>query len=164
MGLLDLLNDITSGNAAPDQHFEQIAQSAPKEALGQGIADALRSDQTPSIGQMVGNMFGQSKPQQQAGVLNQILATVGPAVLAGLAGGVLGNVLSPGTTQVTPEQASQVSPQQVQDIVNHAERAHPGLADALGRFYAEHAGLVRTLGTAALTIALAKMRQRMAER
>lgn len=164
MGLLDLLNSIISGNAAPEQHFDQIAQNVPKDTLSEGIADALRSDQTPSIGQMVASMFDRSNPQQQAGVLNQILATVGPSVLSGLAGGALGNVLASGATRITPEQASQIPASQVQDVVNRAEQAHPGIADALGRFYAEHSSLVKTLGTAALTIALAKMKQRMSER
>jgi hypothetical protein len=164
MGLLDLLSSITAGDAAPEQHFDKIAQQAPRDTLSEGIADALRSDQTPSIGQMVASMFGHSNPQQQAGVLNQILATVGPSVLSGLAGGALGKVLASGATHITPEQASQIPPSQVQDVVNRAEQAHPGIADALGRFYAEHAGLVKTLGTAALTIALAKMKQRMSER
>jgi hypothetical protein len=116
------------------------------------------------MGQMVAQMFGQSSAQQQAGVLNQILASVGPAVLSGLAGGALGNVLSSGRTQVTPEEASRVSPNEVQDVVNRAEREQPGIADALGRFYAEHSGLVKTLGTAALTVALAKMKQRISQR
>jgi hypothetical protein len=164
MGLLDLLNDIASGKAAPDQHFDRVAEHAPKDALSEGIADAFRSNDTPSMGQMVAQMFGQSSAQQQAGVLNQILASVGPAVLSGLAGGALGNVLSSGRTQVTPEEASRVSPNEVQDVVNRAEREQPGIADALGRFYAEHSGLVKTLGTAALTVALAKMKQRMSQR
>jgi hypothetical protein len=164
MGLLDLLNQVTSGGAAPEQHIDQIAQQAPTDALGRGLADAFRSDQTPSIGEMVARMFSQSNPQQQAGMLNQVLATVGPAVLSGMAGGALARALPPGSTQVTPQQASQLTPGEVQDIVNRAEQQHPGIADALGQFYAQHSGLIKTLGTAALTVALARLRQHVAER
>jgi hypothetical protein len=164
MGLLDLLNDVTNGNATPDQHFDHIADHAPRDALSEGIADAFRSNDTPSMGQMVAQMFGQSSAQQQAGVLNQILASVGPAVLSGLAGGALGNALASGKTHVTPDEAARVSPGEVQDVVNRAGQQQPGIADALGRFYAEHSGLVKTLGTAALTIALAKVKQRMSQR
>lgn len=46
--------------------------------LGQGIADALRSDKTPALGQMVSEMFAKADPQQQAAMLNQILASVNP--------------------------------------------------------------------------------------
>ncbi len=162
MGLMDLLNQATSAGAAPDQHFDQVAQAAPPDVLGQGIAEAFRSDRTPDMGQMVGQLFGRSNGAQQAGVLNQLLASVGPAILSGAAGGVLGRLLHPGTQQITPEQASQVSPQQVQEIVTHADQNQPGVADDLGRFYAQHSGLIKTLGSAALVVALAKMKNHMA--
>ena len=139
----------------------QVAKSASPDLLGHGVAEAFRSDQTPEIGQMVGQLFGQSNSAQQAGLLNQILASVGPAVLASAAGGALGKILAPGATQVTPDQASKLSPGQVQDIVTHANQTQPGLADQLGQFYAQHSSLVKTLGGAALVIALAKMRERL---
>jgi hypothetical protein len=161
---MDLLNQITSGQAAPEQHFDQVARAAPQDTLSQGLAEAFRSDQTPDIGQMVGQLFGHSNSSQQAGVLNQLIAAVGPAVLAGAAGGALGKVMSPGATQVTPDQASKLSPGQVQDIVAHAEQNQPGIADDLGRFYAQHSGLIKTLGSAALVVALAKMKDHMTSR
>jgi hypothetical protein len=131
--------------------------------MGQGIADALRSDQTPELGQMVSDMFTRANPQQQAGMLNQILGSVNPGVLGSL-GGVLGGLASQaggGHVQITPQQASEISPQQVQDLANHAEKQSPGIFDKLGDFYAQHPDLVKTLGSAALTIALAKMANRM---
>ena len=64
-------------------------------------------------------------------------------------------------TQVTPEQASQMSPSAVQDLANHAEKHDASIFDKLGSFYAQHPQLVKTLGSAALTIALAKMADRM---
>jgi hypothetical protein len=131
--------------------------------MGHGIADALRSDQTPELGQMVSDMFTRANPQQQAGMLNQILGSVNPGVLGSL-GGVLGGLASQvggGHVQITPQQASEISPQQVQDLANHAEKQSPGIFDKLGDFYAQHPDLVKTLGSAALTIALAKMANRM---
>ncbi|MBK8335149.1 MAG: hypothetical protein IPL03_00555 [Sterolibacteriaceae bacterium] len=161
MILMDILTQVVAGAAAPEQHFDQVAKSASPDLLGHGVAEAFRSDQTPEIGQMVGQLFGQSNSAQQAGLLNQILASVGPAVLASAAGGALGKILAPGATQVTPDQASKLSPGQVQDIVTHANQTQPGLADQLGQFYAQHSSLVKTLGGAALVIALAKMRERL---
>ena len=97
-------------------------------------------------------------------MLNQILGSLGPGVLSSLSGGALGGLagaLGGARPQVTPEQASQISPQQVQDLANHAEKTSPDIFDKLGSFYAEHPQLVKTLGSAALTIALAKMANRM---
>jgi len=162
MGLLDILSQVVGGKGSPEQHFDQVAQQAPPEVLASGLASAFRSDQTPAIGQMVGQMFANSNPQQQAGMLNQILAALGPAAAGGLAGGALGNVMSPGSSQVTAEQAAQLSPQQVQEVVDHAHQANPAIADQLAGFYAQHSGLIKTLGGAALAIALAKMKDHVA--
>jgi hypothetical protein len=164
MGLLDTLSQMVSGGNVSDQHFDQVAQNAPPGALGSAIAGAFRSDQTPPIGDMVGKMFQNSNGQQQAGLLNQILATLGPAAAAALAGGALGRIMQPGATQVTPDQASQLTPDQVRDVVNHAHETNPGIADQLGSFYAQHSGLVKTLGGAALLIAMTKMKDHLAQR
>lgn len=162
MGLLDILTQMVGGNS--EQQFDQVAQNAPPEVLANGLADTFRSDQTPPIGQMVGQLFGNSNDQQQAGMLNQILALLGPAAAGGLAGGVLGKVMSPGDNQITPEQAAQLSPQQVQEVVDQAHQANPAIADQLAGFYAQHSGLIKTLGGAALAIALAKMKDHVAEK
>jgi hypothetical protein len=151
------------GGANPEHHFDQIAQNAPTDVMSQAVADAFRSDKTPPYQQMVGELFGRSNPTQQAGLLNQLIAAVGPALLSGAAGGALGKVLAPGATQVTPEQASQLDPSQVEQIVAHARQVEPGIADQLGEFYAQHSGLIKTLGGAVLAIALAKMKDRMSQ-
>ena len=95
--------------------------------------------------------------------MNQILSSLGPGALSSLGAGALGGLAGAlgGGTQITPQQASQLSPQQVQDIANHAEQANPSIFDKLGNFYAQHPQLVKTLGSAAMTIALAKMANRM---
>jgi hypothetical protein len=61
---------------------------------------------------------------------------------------------------VTPEQAGAVTPDQVQQAVTHAEQQNPSIVERVSDFYAQHPALVQTLGSAALTIALAKMAQR----
>lgn len=158
------LNPSAAPSADASAHFDQVAQHASPEVMGQGISDALRSDQTPPLGQMVSSIFSNANPQQQAGMLNQILSSLGPGALSSLGGGALGGLagaLGGTRPQITPEQASQLSPQQVQDLANHAEKTSPDIFDKLGSFYAEHPQLVKTLGSAALTIALAKMANRM---
>jgi hypothetical protein len=169
MGLMDILQQYTNTTVAPNpnvahEHFDEVSRTAPPEILGQGVADAFRADNTPPFGEMVGQMFGQSNPQQQAGVLNQLLRSIGPGVLAALGGGILGRMSAPSNAevpQVTPEQASQVTPGQVQEIATRAEQHDPSVLDKIGGFYAEHPQLVKTLGTAALAIALAGVANRM---
>ena len=158
MGLMDIVNQALGSGNVSAQQFDQVAQAVPSSVLASGLANAFRSDQTPPIGQMVGQLFGNSNGQQQAGMLNQILSSLGPAAAGGLAGGVLGSVMTPGSTQITPAQASQLSPQQVQAVVDHAHETNPGIADQLAAFYAQHSGLIKTLGGAALAIAMAKMK------
>ena len=158
MGLSDLLQQLTGIGGNPADHFDRVAQQASPDELGRGVAAAMRSDDTPSFSSMIGQTFGQASPTQQAGLLNQILASVGPAALSGLAGGALGRLLRPGTTQVTPEQASQLSPAQVTEIAAHAEQAQPGIVDQVGQFYAQHSGLIKMLGGAVLLATLSKMK------
>ena len=161
------LNPAVVPSADASAHFDQVAENASPQVLGQSISDTLRSDQTPPLGQMVSDMFAKATPQQQAGMLNQILSSVSPSVLASLGGGGGPRAggrpppAPPPAAHLTPQQASQLSPQQVQDLANHAEKSSPDIFDKLGSFYAEHPQLVKTLGSAAVTIALAKMANRM---
>jgi hypothetical protein len=160
-----------SGDAQPDaeNHFDQVAQQAPTQTVSQGISDALRSDQTPSLGDMVSQAFSRADPQQRAGMLNEILSSLGPNVLSSLGGaagggalgGILGQLTRGGTPQITPEQASQVSPSAVQDLANHAETHDSSIFDKLGQFYAQNPALVKALGVSVLGVALSKIAGRM---
>lgn len=164
MGLLDILSQVVgSHGGVSEQHFDQVAQQAPPEVLAKGLADTFRSDQTPNIGAMVGQLFNNSSSEQQAGMLNQILATLGPAAAASLGAGALGKVMAPGANQITADQASQLSPAQVQEVVDQAHENHPGIADELASFYAQHSGLIKTLGGAALAVAMVKMKDRLTQ-
>ena len=171
----NLLQQYLGGvSAAPgnvNEHFDQAAQSASPDLLSQGLSALFRSSETPPFGQLAGQLFGQSNPTQQAGMLNQLLAGMGPGVLASLIGGaggagssglgaILGQLTGGGTsTSVSPAQASTLTPDQVQVIAAHAEQHNPSIVERMSSFYAEHPTLVKTLGSAALSIALAKMAQ-----
>ena len=163
MSLMDLLQQAVSGSLGgqhQDQHLDQIVQQSSPDLLGKGLSEAFRSDKTPAFGDMVGQLFGQSNSNQQAGVLNQLLASAGPAILASIAGGALSKMMSKGSSGgLSAEQASQLSPAQVKDIAVTAEQHSPGVIDQIGRFYADHPGLVKTVGSTALLIAAAKMQK-----
>ena len=86
-------------------------------------------------------------------------------MLSGAAGGVLGRLLQsvPGKGQptLTPSDAEQLTPQQVQEIAVAAEKTDPGVLDKVGAFYAQHPEVVKVLGGAALAIALGQVATRM---
>jgi hypothetical protein len=73
-----------------EQDFDHITQNAEPEMLEQGLSHAFRSDQTPPFGNMVGQMFGQADSGQRAGMLNQLIGALGPAVIGSLLGGRAG--------------------------------------------------------------------------
>jgi len=163
----DVLKQYAGGSAQVpsnvNEHFDQVAQAAPPNSIAEGIAAAFRSDQTPVFGQMLSGLFGQSTGEQKAGMLNQLLASLGPGVLSQLAGGgVLAGLFGGGAKSITPEQAQEVSPDLVQQLAAHAEKSDASIVDKASAFYAQHPALVKTLGGAALSIALAKLAQRQA--
>lgn len=138
------------------QHFDAVSQAVPQDVLAQGIAAAFNSDQTPAFGQMLGNLFNQSTPEQKAGILSQLLASAGPSVTALLASkGLSGLINSSG--KVNTQAADQVNPDVVAEVANHVQKQNPSIVDTVSGFYAQHPTLVKTLGAAALSIAMAKM-------
>jgi hypothetical protein len=166
MGLLDVLNKY-AGSATPQAdthaHFDEVAQQASPASLGSALSSMFRSNSTPPFGQTVGNLFDKSNPQQQAGVLNQIVQAMGPAALAA-SGGILGKILggsapANAVPTITPEQASKVSPADVTGLATHAEQQNPSIVDKVGSFYAQHPAVVKTLGVAALAVVMGHMQK-----
>jgi hypothetical protein len=159
--LQQYLGGANANPAQAENDFDHVAQNAPRANVAAGVTQALRSDQTPPFSQMIGQLFNNGNPNQRAGMLNQILANIGPGVLASVAGGALSNLRGADQAQISPEQASQLSPQQVQELAEKAEQQNPGVVERMGDFYAEHPTLVKTIGGAALAIALGHMAQGM---
>jgi len=79
--------------ADPHGDYQKVAKAAPTDVVAGGLSQAFRSDQTPPFPQMLANLFGQSDPNQRAGVLNRLRNALEPG--AASAGGA-----------VTPQQAS----------------------------------------------------------
>jgi hypothetical protein len=163
----NLLQQYTSGGAAaqpaPDvhAHFDEVAQATPSSAIAEGLAAAFNSDKTPAFGQMVSTLFNNSTGDQKAGMINHLLSSVSPGALTQvLSGAGLAGLLGAGSTQLTADQAQKLSPEAVQQLATHAQNANPSVVDAVSNFYAQHTTLVKTLGGAALTIALAKVAER----
>jgi hypothetical protein len=165
MGLMDILQQYAARPTSTEKDFDEVVPQVPAEVVGDGLAHAFRSDATPPFGNMVSQLFGGSNPQLRAGLLNQLIRAVGPAVLAKIAGGALGRFgQAPAVTAsptVSETDAAQVSPDQVREIAEEAQKQDPGVLDRIGGFYAQHPEIVKGLGGAALAIALGQMATRM---
>jgi hypothetical protein len=169
MGLLEnlgsLVNQFAAGTASSaDVHsaYDSVAHAVPQTTLADGISHAFKSDQTPPFEQMVSNLFNQSSPDQKAGLLNQILASLGPnaAQALGASGGLAGltGILSGGA--VTPQQAQQVPSQTVEVLAQQAAKKDPTIMDQAAGFYAQHPTLVKAIGAGALALLLSRMSRR----
>ena len=82
MALLDTLQQILANATSPDpKHVDQLSREAPKDQLGAGVADALRSDQTPDLGDTLANLFDKASPQDRADILNMLTEKFGAGAL-----------------------------------------------------------------------------------
>lgn len=93
MNVIEILKQYADRPTDTETDFDEVARQVPRDVLSGGIAEAFRSDKTPSFGDMIGSLLGGSNSQQRAGLLNQLIQVLGPAVLSGVAGGALGRVL-----------------------------------------------------------------------
>ena len=167
MNVMDILKSYAERPTDTQQDFDEVAAQVPADTLGGGIADALRSDRTPDFGSMAASLFGGSNPQQRAGMLGQLIRSLGPALLSSVAGGALGRTLQGRGREATlprdlsPTEVEQVSPEQVREIAAAAQQQDPSVLDRVGAYYAQHPQVVKVLGGAALAIALAQVANRL---
>jgi hypothetical protein len=169
MGILDnlgdLLKQVKGGNASDAEvhaAYDQVAQNVPQGTLAEGLAHAFNSNETPPFEQMVSGLYGQSSPDQKAGLINKILGALGPVGVSQVLGGAGGlnrvaGSLSGGS--VTPQQAEQIPPDAVQVLAQHAAKQQPSIVDAAAAFYAQHSTLVKTIGAGALALLMNKISQ-----
>lgn len=170
-----------------DQFAKAAPASSLAEGLLAAFTD---TQQTPSFANQAASLFGSSGGDTKAQVLNTLLAVAGPMMMQKMAGGgggsmlggllggggglggMLGGLLGGGggasmlegllngKQQVTPEIAAQVPDSVVEKLADQAAEQDPGIMGQLSQIYANHPTLIKTLGGAALTIAMSKMADR----
>jgi len=147
-----MLNQYMSGGAPSGDtgaHFQQVAQSVDSTTLAHGIAAAMRSDDTPPFSQLVSQLFASGSGEQKLAMLNTLFSSVPPDVRTQLSS------MFPGLGPVnSPTSAQAVSPDAVQQLAEHAEQHDAGVVDRMSALYAAHPGLIKTLGTTAMMIAM----------
>jgi hypothetical protein len=164
VGIVDILRQYAERPTDTHTDFDEVAREVPRDVLGDGLAQALRSDRTPAFGELAGRLFGNSNPGLRAGLLNQLIRSLGPAVLSSIAGGALSRFqkgAGAATPEVSPDDAASVTPDQVREIADEAEKKDPGLLDRVGEIYAQHPDVFKVLGGSVLAIALGRMAQRV---
>jgi len=151
--LVDQFNRGGATEAEVHQAYDQVATAVPHGTLANGLGHAFRSDQTPPFEQMVSGLYDQSNPDQKAGMLNQLLASLGPGASPLLSSLGLGSIAGATTGEaITPQQAQQVNPETVQTIARQAATKDPSVMDKAAGFYAQHPTLVKAIGAGALAL------------
>src|SRR5262244_751068 len=115
-----MLNQYVSGGAPSGDtaaHFQQVAQSVDRGTLAQGIAAAMRSDDTPPFSQLVSQLFASGSGEQKLAMLSTLFASVPPDVRTQLSS------MFPGLGEpvTSPTSAQAVSPDAVQQLAEHAQ-------------------------------------------
>lgn len=177
MGLMDVLGQYAQHPERPPPHvfedFDRVAHEVPADEIGDGLEEAFKSDNTPPFEQMVGQLYDRSDDDTRAGLLNEILGSLGAGDrspgdgTAGglgsiLAGGALGGMLrrmGPGN-RISPEEARHVPVNEIESAAAEAARRNPSLIQRVSRFYARHPQIVQNLGQAALAIAMSRIARR----
>jgi hypothetical protein len=170
MSLMDelgnLAKQVTGSGSAPqsqelENQYSQLSQSSPSSALSAGLSDVFRSNQTPPFAQLVSQLFQNSNSEQRAGILSHLTGALGGG--GGLSSGILGSlagVLGGNSgSSITPEQADKVSPDQVKELAEHAEKQDPSIIDQVSSFYSQHPTLVQSLGVGALAMVMSHLTQ-----
>jgi hypothetical protein len=163
MGLHDVLGNYRQfqDRAAPlvYEDFDRVAREADADEIGVGLADALKSEATPPAEQMVGHLYERSDPATRAGLLNEILGSIGTGTVAGGALGALLRRLGP-RQGISPQDVRDIPARDVEAATAEAARRNPSVIETIGRYYSRHPQLVQTLGQAALSILMAGIARR----
>jgi hypothetical protein len=115
----------------------------------------MRSDDTPPFSQLVSQLFASGSGEQKLAMLTTLFSSVPPDVRAQLPS------MIPGLGGVTtPASAQAVSPDAVQQLAEHAEQHDASIVDRMSALYAAHPGLIKTLGSTAMMIAMRTIAQR----
>lgn len=143
--LSGLLSNVLGGNLSEQQtheHYDQIAQATPPEALGSAIGPALAGLGSGEIQQRVSNSAAQMSPGQIGGLVQSLLGGLGASGMN--IGSVLGQLGIDPSVASNPQSAT---PDEVAKLAAHAQATNPGVFQEAMSFYAQHPTLVKALGT-----------------
>lgn len=161
MSLLDqlsgVLGNLTGGNLSEQEthaHYDQVANTVPRDQLGRAIGPALSQLGTQDVQQQVTNSAAQMSSQQRGGIVQQLLGSLGGSGTGSLGGsglGGLGAMLGQlGINQGVANDPQSASPEEVGVLAAHAKENNPSVFHEAMSVYAAHPTLVKALGTLAI--------------
>jgi hypothetical protein len=165
-GVLNTYANGAGNQSRAEADFDQVSRTAPRDALSSGLADAFRSPQTPPFASMLSQMFAQSNRSQRASVVNTLITTLGPMVVARILsqrGAPVPSQLQAGQA-LAPDAAEQIPPDAVEALAKEAEDKDPSIVERVSEFYAGQPAVIKALGGAALVVAMAKIAQSQTRR
>jgi hypothetical protein len=156
-GILSQYTAGASPSGDPGAHFQEVARSVETDTLTQGIAAAMRSDQTPPFAQIVSQLFASGSSDQQSAMVNTLLSSITPEQRATISAAIPGLGGDPAGAGGRP---AATTPASIRKLAQQAEKQDVGIIDKMSALYAAHPTLVRTLGSTAMMIAMRKIAER----
>ncbi|HYD95344.1 MAG TPA: hypothetical protein VEC01_08460 [Noviherbaspirillum sp.] len=145
-----------------EQDFVAVVQQVPAEEVTTGLAQAMHSEHTPPFEDMVGESFERGDETQRAGLLRQLLDAAPTAVRPLVESGIVaaGAASSAPAALVDGAIAQRLDPELVRQMAREAVQEDPAVIDRMSAFYAIDPAAGKTLGGAALSVALGKIAER----
>ena len=144
-----------------EQDFEAVVQQVPAEHVTTGLAEAMHSEHTPPFEDMLGESFERGDDVQRAGLVRQLVDAAGPVAVQPLVErGALSRGADGSVSAAALENADvvrQLDPDLVRQIARDAVQEDPTVIDRMSEFFAVHPAAGKTLGGAALSVALGKI-------
>jgi hypothetical protein len=113
-------------------------------------------------------LFERSPATQKTGVLNTLIAALGPTLVSQFleshGATRAAKELEVGRGRISPEVAEQIPAKSMEAVAAEPEKKDPSIVDRISQFYADQPTIVKTLGGLALAVAMAKVAQRQARR
>ena len=128
--------------------FESIS-GAVKNAISDQQNNDPQSTQANQVSAVVKQLYENSNDDQKQAMLRHVHEILGPQA-ADIAGKTLGITPSSESNELTPDQLSTLTPEQVQTFISLTHQHAPELTEHLSNFYSEHTDLLNTVGAAAL--------------
>ncbi|MGE5488052.1 MAG: hypothetical protein ACM3ZB_09580 [bacterium] len=144
------------GEVMVHRDFDEVVRRAPRSALAEALAIAIRSKQTPSFGESVARLFARANPQQRAAMLNMVLTVVPDSVRGDLAGMFSRN------REVRPEDTNGLTPDLVRQVSEVAVRKDQSIVDRMAEYLSEYPSLVKNLDIATLAFTMATVGENLA--
>ncbi len=130
------------------EDFGRVVETVPGKALALGLETVFRANETPSLPQMVAELYCRSDAAQRAGILNLLVTDLGPSTVRSL----LGTERLDGLASLlgrdrflSPMEAADISPEIVRRLVAEADRKDHAVVEKITGFYADYPRLLRAL-------------------